>query len=61
LVRVVAQPKGGDHTAETYEYDAAGRKKKTLYVDLATQSPQTLYGRRVDEAGGLLSRVEFSY
>jgi YD repeat-containing protein len=44
LVRVIARSgDGGDQIAESYEYDVAGHKKKTLHVDVATQSPDTLY------------------
>jgi hypothetical protein len=44
LVRVIAQPNGGgDRIAESYDYDAGGRKKKTFYVDLAAQRPNTHY------------------
>ncbi len=44
LVRVTARSKdGGDRITESYEYDVAGRKKKTLYVDLATQRLDTHY------------------
>ncbi len=40
LVRVIARPNGGgDRIAESYEYDTAGRKKKTFYLDLAAQRP----------------------
>lgn len=42
LARLIARDKdGGERVAETYAYDIAGRKKKTLYVDLATQRPNT--------------------
>ena len=34
---------GRDRIAERYEYDATGLKKKTLYVDLALQRPDTQY------------------
>jgi hypothetical protein len=93
LARVTVRPMGGgDRIAESYEYDSAGRKKKTLYVDLAAQRPNTQYAWGVegtdssysapgaatlttlyngreqptdllfyDEAGRLLSRVEFRY
>jgi len=44
LVRLVAlTPDGRDRIAEGYEYDATGRKRKTLYVDLAFQRPNTMY------------------
>jgi len=44
LVRVIARPQGGgDRIVESYEYDAAGRKKKMVYVDLAAQLPGTHY------------------
>ena len=33
----------GDRVMETYGYDAAGRKQKTLHVDLANQTANTLY------------------
>jgi hypothetical protein len=36
FLRVISRPEGGaDRIAESYEYDAAGHKKKTLHVDLA--------------------------
>jgi hypothetical protein len=42
LARLIARDKeGGERVAETYAYDLAGRKKKTLYVDLATPRPDT--------------------
>ena len=38
--RLIARAKdGGERVAETYTYDTAGRKKKTLYVDLTMQDP----------------------
>ena len=44
LVRIVARGEGGtDRIAESYEYDATGRKKKTLHVDLAAQRSSTHY------------------
>jgi hypothetical protein len=44
LVRVIVRSaNGGDRTAESYEYDTDGRKKKTLYVDVAHQRPNTQY------------------
>ena len=49
LACVIARSKdGGDRVAESYEYDAAGRKKKTLYVDLAAQRPDTQYAWGVE-------------
>ena len=38
----------GLYKAESYEYDAAGRKKKTFYVDLAAQRPDTQYSWGVE-------------
>jgi YD repeat-containing protein len=44
LVRVTARSaNGGDRTAECYDYDPDGRKKKTFYVDVANQRPNTQY------------------
>jgi len=46
LIRVITRPQsqgGGDRIAESYEYDAAGRKKKILHFDLAAQRPDTDY------------------
>ena len=44
LVRMVARTSDGrDRIAESYEYDATGRKKKTLYVDVTAQSSDTMY------------------
>jgi YD repeat-containing protein len=43
LVRVIAPQEGGDRVVETYDHDAAGRKKKTLYIDVAAQRPNTHY------------------
>jgi hypothetical protein len=49
LVRVIARSaNGGDHTAESYEYDADGRKKKTFYIDVANQRPDTQYAWGVE-------------
>jgi hypothetical protein len=49
LVRVVDRSEDGrDRIAESYEYDATGRKKKTLYVDLAAQRSNTHYFWGVD-------------
>jgi YD repeat-containing protein len=49
LVRLVARAQDGhDRIAETYEYDATGRKRKTLYVDLAAQRPDTHYSWGVE-------------
>lgn len=42
LARLIARAKdGGERVAETYAYDVARRKKKTLYVDLTMQRPNT--------------------
>jgi len=44
LVRNIARSTDGDNRiAESYEYDSAGRKIKTLHVDLAAQRPNTHY------------------
>lgn len=49
LVRVLARPQGGgDRIAESYEYYATGGKKKTLYVDVAAQRPDTHYAWGVE-------------
>jgi hypothetical protein len=49
LVRVLAPPQGGDdRIAESYEYDAIGIKKKTLYIDMAAQRPDTHYAWGVE-------------
>jgi len=40
LARLIARAKDGcERVAETYAYDTAGRKEKTLYVDLTMQRP----------------------
>jgi hypothetical protein len=39
---------GADQTAENFEYDASGRKKKTVHVDVASQRPDTHYGWSVE-------------
>lgn len=39
---------GGDRVLESYEYDAAGGKRKTIYVDLAAQRPDTHYAWGVE-------------
>ena len=44
LVRLVARTEDGlDRLAESYEYDATGRKRKTFYVDLTMQGLATHY------------------
>jgi YD repeat-containing protein len=49
LLRVVARRQSeGDRIVEAYEYDASGRKKKTFYVDLAAQRPNTHYAWGVE-------------
>jgi YD repeat-containing protein len=49
LVRLVARaPDGRERIAESYEYDATGRMKKTLYVDVAAQRPDTQYSWGVE-------------
>jgi YD repeat-containing protein len=49
LIRLIARAKdGGDRLAESWEYDAAGRKIRTLYIDLAAQRPDTHYGWGVE-------------
>jgi YD repeat-containing protein len=39
---------GTERIAESYSYDAAGRKTKTFYVDLAAQRPNTHYAWGVE-------------
>jgi hypothetical protein len=49
LLRVIVRPTDrGDRLAESYEYDGAGRKKKTFFVDLAAQRPDTQYSWGVE-------------
>lgn len=49
LARVISRPKNGDdRIAESYEYDAAGRKKKTFYVDVAAKRADTHYAFGVE-------------
>ena len=56
LMRVIVRPNGGsDRIAESYEYDAAGRKKKTFYIDLAAQSPNIHYGWGVEGTDSIYS------
>ena len=44
LSRIVARSgNGDDRVSESFEYDADGRKTKTLYVDVANQRPDTTY------------------
>lgn len=44
LVRLVASAaNGSDRVAESYDYDAQGRKKTTVYVDPAVQRADTAY------------------
>jgi YD repeat-containing protein len=44
LARIVARAQDGhERVSESYEYDAAGGKKKTLHVDVAAQRPNTNY------------------
>ncbi len=44
LIRIVAQATdGSERIAESYEYDATGRKEKTFYVDVTGQSSETMY------------------
>ncbi len=40
---LVPTPDGSHRIAESYEYDATGRQKKTLHVDVTTQSSDTMY------------------
>jgi hypothetical protein len=49
LLRVIARTQAGvDRVAERYEYDAAGRKQKTVYIDEAFQHPETQYACGVE-------------
>lgn len=49
LVRVIARHlDGGDRITASYEFDAAGDKKKIVYVDVAAQPPDTSYTWRVE-------------
>jgi hypothetical protein len=44
LAHVIARPNGGgERITESYEYDACGRKKKTVYVDVAAQRANSYY------------------
>jgi hypothetical protein len=44
LSRIVDHSAGAGRTTEKYDYDDAGRKKRTQYVDVANQRPDTLWG-----------------
>jgi hypothetical protein len=49
LIRIVEQsPDGSARIAESYEYDATGRKTKSIHVDLKMQIPNTMYSWGVD-------------
>jgi hypothetical protein len=48
LLRVFARNGDGDHTAETYEYDPSGHKRKTLHVDVTAQRANTHYAWGVE-------------
>lgn len=49
LTRVIVRDREGRHrVAETYTYDGAGRKTKTLHVDLDSQRPDTHYSWGVE-------------
>lgn len=49
LIRVLARPQGGaDRIVESYEYSDTGGKKKTLYVDVTAQRPDTHYSWGVE-------------
>ncbi|MFN0107002.1 MAG: hypothetical protein ACKV2U_33520 [Bryobacteraceae bacterium] len=53
LVRINSQPHGGPgRVAENYEYDSAGRKKKTQYIDLAALPPDTEFFWATEGSGG---------
>lgn len=41
-------PPGPGRTTEEYDYDLAGRKKKTQYMDIANQRPDTHYSYGVE-------------
>jgi hypothetical protein len=43
LCRIIDHSAGAGRTMEKYDYDEAGSKKKTQYVDLANQRPDTLH------------------
>jgi hypothetical protein len=49
LGRVIARTAdGSDRTAEIYEYDPDGRQKKTIYIDVTNQRPDTRYAWGVE-------------
>lgn len=49
LVRVLGRSENAeDRIAESYEYDHDGRRKKTFYVDVASQRADTLYSFGVE-------------
>jgi len=56
LVRILFRSgDGDDRTAESYEYDASGCKKKTLCVDITAQLPDTRYGWGVEGTDSIYS------
>jgi YD repeat-containing protein len=56
LVRVIAHShEGSDRIAESYEYDVAGQKKKTVHLDPVAQRPESQHWCGVEVANGLYS------
>ncbi|HEV2691063.1 MAG TPA: hypothetical protein VGV35_21050 [Bryobacteraceae bacterium] len=56
LVRLIARDKDGvDRVTESWNYDPMGRKTRTLYVDVAGQSPNTTYGWAVEGTDAIYS------
>lgn len=56
LVQVIARPHDGvDQIVESYEFDPVGRKKKTLYIDVASQRPNTHFGCGVEGTDSIYS------
>ena len=55
LERVISHAADADRITEEYEYDAAGRKKKTHYVDIASQRTDTDYSWGVEGSDNFYS------
>ena len=53
--RIARAADGSERISETYTYDAAGRQKKTVYVDQAAQRPNTQYSWSVEGTDALYS------
>ncbi len=56
LVRIFATTSNGlERIAESYDYDEADRKKKTLYIDLTIQGSHTHYSSGIEGEGSDLA------